>query len=307
MSMINEDLARRAKENMSFSDYRQGSATTEYNAEIARIIGLVEVAKRKVSDEGKAKLDHFLESYKVRYASWINKYNSNGSRHVSVMISGASNYNMRAHEKYLSREGKLWEKYEEFKNPEYKISSIVAGDKVIRTEDENAIEKLEAKIASLEKSQELMKAVNAIIRKKALTDEQKIAEMVKIGMNEENAKEALKPDYMGRVGFPSYSLQNNNATIRTAKERLGHIKKLRARENKEIIVELPESEESEAIRIVDNVQANRLQIFFPGKPDADVRTELKKNGFRWTPSIGAWQSYRSNHAIEVAKRIAQAS
>lgn len=303
--MINEDLARRAKENMSFSDYKAGSATAEYNAEIARITELVEAAKLKVSDEGKAKLDRFLASYKVRYANWINKRNANGSRHVSVMITGPSNYNMRAHEKYLSREGKLWEEYEEFKNPEWKISSIVAGDKIIRTEDEDAIEKLEAKIAGLERSQELMKSANAIIRKKPLTDDQKIAEMVKIGMSEENAKEALKPDYMGRIGFASYSLQNNNANIRTAKQRLEHIKKLRERGNKEIVVEpaTTESEES-AIRIVDNAEANRLQIFFPGKPDADVRTELKRNGFRWTPSIGAWQAYRSERANQLAQKIA---
>jgi hypothetical protein len=141
-SVINEDLARRSKENMSFSSYIPGSATAEYNQEIARVAELVEAAKLKVSDEGKAKLDRFLNSYKVHYANWINKSNANGSRHVSVMISGPANYNMRAHEKYLARERSLCKEYEEFKNPEYKISSIVAGDKVIRTEDKDAIEKL---------------------------------------------------------------------------------------------------------------------------------------------------------------------
>ena len=35
--MINETLARRAKENMSFSDYKPGSATSEFNAEIDRV------------------------------------------------------------------------------------------------------------------------------------------------------------------------------------------------------------------------------------------------------------------------------
>lgn len=306
MSMINEDLARRAKENMSFSDYKPGSATAEFNEEIARVAELVEAAKLKVSDEGKAKLDRFLESYKVRYANWVNKRNVNGSRHVSVMISGPSNYNMRAHEKYLSREGKLWEEYEEFRNPEYKISSIVAGDKVIRTEDENAIEKLEAKIAGLEEMQELMKATNAIVRKVKLTDAEKIEQITKLGISEERATSLLQPSHCCRYGFASYELTNNNATIRTAKQRLEYIKKLRARENTEIIVETvtTETEESDAVRIVDNVQANRLQIFFPGKPDAETRSELKKNGFRWTPSIGAWQAYRSERANQAAKRIA---
>ena len=38
-----------------------------------------------------------------------------------------------------------------------------------------------------------------------------------------------------------------------------------------------------------NREDNRLQVFFDGKPDADTRAELKSNGFRWAPSVGAWQ------------------
>ena len=41
------------------------------------------------------------------YANWINKSNSNGAGHVSVMIAGGSNYNMKKHEQYLNRERKL--------------------------------------------------------------------------------------------------------------------------------------------------------------------------------------------------------
>ena len=37
------------------------------------------------------------------------------------------------------------------------------------------------------------------------------------------------------------------------------------------------------------VEAMRLQIIFDGKPEADVRAVLKKHGFKWAPSQGAWQ------------------
>ena len=47
------------------------------------------------------------------------------------------------------------------------------------------------------------------------------------------------------------------------------------------------------IRIVDNVEENRVQIFFPGTPSFDVRKKLKQNGFRWSPTAGAWQRHRS--------------
>ncbi len=150
--MINETLARRAKENMSFSDYKEGSATAEYNETIAEATAQVEAAKLRVSPAGQEKLDRLLEWYKRAYANWVNKRNANGAGHVSVMIAGPSNYNMRAHEKYIAREGKIWEEYEEIKNLDNKIASIVRGDKVIHSDDKDAVEKIKAKIAKLESS-----------------------------------------------------------------------------------------------------------------------------------------------------------
>ena len=145
--MINEQLAKRAKENISFSDYKPGSATGDYNAEIARVAARIEAAKTKVSEEGQSRLDRLLTNYRTQYATWINDYNRNGAGHVSVMISGPSNYNMSAHNKYLNREGKLWERYDSIKDIDNRISAIVAGDKIIKSDDADAIEKLQTKLA----------------------------------------------------------------------------------------------------------------------------------------------------------------
>ncbi len=41
--------------------------------------------------------------------------------------------------------------------------------------------------------------------------------------------------------------------------------------------------------VVENVDVNRVQIVFPGKPEEAVRAVLKQNGFRWARSEGAWQ------------------
>ena len=48
---------------------------------------------------------------------------------------------------------------------------------------------------------------------------------------------------------------------------------------------------------------NRLQVFFDGKPDADTRAELKSSGFRWAPSVGAWQRQLTDNAIRAADRL----
>jgi hypothetical protein len=301
--MINEELARRTKENMSFSDYKPGSATAEYNAVIADAAEKIEKAKLRVSPEGQERLDSILERYKVTYANWINKSNANGAGHVSVMISGPSNYNMRTHEKYMNRVRTLWAEYGEINDIDHKIWSIVNGDKIIKSDDANAIEKLQTKIDKLQASQDLMKAANKIIKKKKLTDEEKIAELVKLGISEEAAKGLLQGDFCGRVGFASYSLTNNNATIRNAKQRIEHLQRLAEKAATTPVEDL--TTEINGIRIVDNLEAQRLQVIFPGKPEANIREQLKKNGFRWSPANGAWQSYRSDRAERTAKEIVE--
>ena len=270
MNMINEELARRSKENMSFSNYTPGSATSEFNQEIAEVTAAIEKAKAKVSPEAQIKLDNLLCSYASRYANWTNKRNSNGANHVSVMISGPSNYNMSKHEKYLSREGKLWAEYDEFKNIYNRIDAIVTGDRIIKSNDVNALDKLKEKLAKAQEEHAAYKAYNAQAR-----------------------KDKTAPHM-------AYVMSNSNGRIKGIKDRIAHLERLAHQETKEIIIE---TESSEGIRIVDNVQACRLQIFFNGKPCAEVRTQLKKNGFRWTPSISAWQSYRSDHANRAAREI----
>ena len=38
----------------------------------------------------------------------------------------------------------------------------------------------------------------------------------------------------------------------------------------------------------------RVQLVFDGKPDNETRDLLKKNGFKWAPSQGAWQRQLNN-------------
>ena len=48
---------------------------------------------------------------------------------------------------------------------------------------------------------------------------------------------------------------------------------------------------------------NRLQIFFDDKPDEETRTALKSNGFRWAPSVSAWQRQLNDNAIYAAGKL----
>ena len=47
--------------------------------------------------------------------------------------------------------------------------------------------------------------------------------------------------------------------------------------------------------------AARVEVEFPGKPSAEIRTALKGRGFRWDPVKVCWYGRDEAFAIEVAK------
>lgn len=51
------------------------------------------------------------------------------------------------------------------------------------------------------------------------------------------------------------------------------------------------------VRVLQNVSDNRLQLFFDGKPPAEMITKLKKSGFKWSPRNKAWQRQLTPNAI----------
>jgi len=166
---------------------------------------------------------------------------------------------------------------------------------VISSDDPAAIVKLIEKLQKLEETQNYMKVANKIVKNKKLQDVEKVEKLQEMKISEKNALALLQPDYCGRVGFADYQLTNNNATIRNTKQRIEQLRKQQSQETKEA--------EINGVKMVDNVEDNRLQLFFDGIPAAETRTELKRNGFRWSPSNGCWQSYRGQYQIDRAKRI----
>ncbi|MCT4647402.1 MAG: DUF3560 domain-containing protein [Carboxylicivirga sp.] len=164
-------------------------------------------------------------------------------------------------------------------------AKIAENNNAISSDDPEAITKLKEKVASLESAQKRMKEANKVVRKISFTQDQKVKGLEAIGYSIDQAKEILTPDFAGRVGFPGYVLTNNNATIKTAKNRLEKLQKELTEETTERL--------EHGIRIVDSIEVNRLQFFFDGKPDEVVRLQLKQNGFRWSGRNGCWQAYRS--------------
>lgn len=288
---INEEAARRANDMNSFRDYKAGSATAEYRRMVDAATELAERQKQRVDPMYHEKIDRLLETYCRKLAENMNASYSIEARCPSILISGGGNFPVRKKEKQNAARDRNLEEWNYIQGLLDKIRSVGTGG--ISSDDPQAVEKLEAKLAALEKHQEMMKAANAAIRMKdpAKGD----AKLAELGYTPEDIAKLREPDFCGRIGYPSYEIQNNNANIRRIRGRIAELKKLTE--------STPEGWEFDGGRVVVNATENRLQVIFDGKPDADVRTELKGEGFRWAPSQGAWQRQLTDNAMRAARRL----
>ncbi len=176
-------------------------------------------------------------------------------------------------------------------------AQAAANNNAIRSDDPDAIEKLEEKLAALQAQHERDKAMNAYYRKhktvKGFTDmDDERAAKIDAAVAELNAR----PYSSGKhVPVPSWVLSNRNGEMSRLKKRIEALRQVDQMEHVEI--DFPGGQ------IVTNEDVNRVQILFDEKPDADMRSKLKRNGFRWSPSESAWQTLRTPAALRCAKRI----
>lgn len=287
---INEEAARRAKDMNSFCGYTEGSATASYRRYVDEASELAEKCKKSVDPMYHEQINALLDRYAKRLAENLNNANVIDARVPSVMIAGPANFPVRAKEKQNAARDRNMEEYNEIRGLLEKMKSVGHGG--IQSDDPNAIEKLREKICNAEVMQEHMKIVNAYYRK------HKTLEGCD-ALNEKEIREitaSMSRDWRTDPSpFASYELTNNNANIRRMRERLEQLEKAKNTETKE--------HDINGIRVVENTEAMRIQLFFPGKPDDATRTLLKSNGFLWAPSVGAWQRQLTSNGRYACKMV----
>lgn len=292
---INEDAARRAKQANSYFDYREGSATASYRAEVDKATRIAEAQKARVSSEYHEKIDALLDKFARKLADNMNRRYEIDARVPSVMIAGGSNFNVRAKEKQNASRDTNEAEYQEIQSILSHIQSVGMGG--IMSDDKNAIAKLTAKLESLEALQAKMRAANVYYRKHKTLDGCPDLGAVEI----ETLKAAMKDSALyGSVPFAPYELSNNNANIRRVKERIAQLEKEQQR-----AAEIADSEpaQGDGYKLVENAELGRIQFLFDGKPDDDTRAFLKSNGFRWAPSESAWQRMLNDNGRYAAKQV----
>lgn len=171
---------------------------------------------------------------------------------------------------------------------ERRAASVGSGG--ISSDDPAAVRKLREELAKLEALQERMKSANRCVRRNDRVG------LAALGFSERHIDELFTPDFVGRLGFPSYAITNNGTNMRRIKQRIEDIEKRD---------QTPASEtlEGEGWSITESVEENRIIIRLDEKPSRDILATLRQYGFKWSPTRGAHVRMRSNGALYAAKRV----
>jgi len=154
-------------------------------------------------------------------------------------------------------------------------------DRSIFSDDANAIEELEARIADNEAKRERMKTVNRLYKKGDA------AGLAALGFTLDTikAKLAAAGPYWGSAPHLPYELTNLGARIRADKERIATIRARQARAD--------QAEAAGGVVVESKPEWNGYcRVTFAEKPDREILTALKAAGFVW--GNGSWSGKAEN-------------
>lgn len=286
---INEEMARRAKEMNSFSDYKMGSATNDYTSQINAVLEIAEEFASKsayIKDEPEriTEAQRYIDYYSMKFAEYINKDNEISCRCPSVMIAGPANFPVRKKQKQVA----AWEannkNYISIRDARYRLHYILMESHPISSSDPEALEKLNRKLEKLTEE-----------HKEHLAANKRAAAEVKAGRatyqyGTFGAVHTIEGEYL-----PTYFTDNENAEMRRIKQRIAELEKAKDR---------PSTESSgDGWSLYEDNEAGRICFEFDGKPEQSIIDLLKHNGFRWSPSRKRWQRQNTDNGIRAAESI----
>jgi hypothetical protein len=145
----------------------------------------------------------------------------------------------------------------------------------IYSDDSDAVEALEARIAENEAQRATMREANKIYRANPKNQEtpEKVHKLMELGLSEAKAKAGFTPDFGGRYGFADYELSNLGGRISADKKRLEFI---RDRQQKRAL-----AEESPTGVVIQPAAHGYTRVIFAEKPAREILDSLKAAGFFW--------------------------
>lgn len=178
--------------------------------------------------EKQAILKEELERYRQGFLEKNAAYLQAKSRVMSSMVTGPARFPTDRNRKRSDAADARREELNDWsRKAQSSIAKKVSGEGPIMSYEPSAVQNLRKELATREKAHGIMVAVNKIVKDKKLLTEQKVERLMKEhAVKEETARNYLKGDIMGNVGFPDYALKNSSANIRRLRDRLESVAKL---------------------------------------------------------------------------------
>lgn len=115
------------------------------------------------------------------------------------------------------------------------------------------------------------------------------------------------PMITGPANFPVARMQKYNRwEENSAREMIDFVNKaLKPKfERKEIDYKIEAKEYTIGeVTVIQNIENNRLQLAFPGKPCDEMISTLKSNGYKWSPRFKTWQRQLTPMAINSLRYV----
>lgn len=193
------------------------------------------------------------------------------------------------------------------------------GDKIDNT-DPYAIEKISGKIKFMEDAHDVTLLYNKMCKKNGVsnwswadrTDEDRAKRRDVLTQTVNAAKEQGFSDAVIKEGIEHPFGSNQTAEIRRNKQRLEELQTRQAKLEERKASESNGGTGSSANTgrvdfeggyVYENPELDRIQIIYDGKPAREIIDKLKHNGFRWSPSQGAWQRQLNRNGRSAVNRV----
>ena len=267
------NLAYRAYSNISFSPEKRAERTVlEHEQE------LNEDLKTIPEDEQQRYIDNYVKYLK----SWLGAM----SNCYSVMITGGSNFNNSRHEKANRAENARREEFLNWRERALKaIEKKIEENKPIEQKTNERWEKLRKEI-SQKIEWGFVANCYSMIERLAHNGE---LELVNNCLN-------LITEYNSTHSRPFMTNRHKVWQLpKIAEKAREKAEQMQTKESQDEIIN--------GVRVVKNFQADRLQLYFEGKPSTETISTLKHSAFKWSPSNGCWQRQLTNNAIYAMQTI----
>lgn len=263
------EAAYRAYSNISFDPEKRAEAIVyEYEEQLNTDIDSMPESEQQ----------RYIDGYKKYLFAWL----SAKSRCLSSMITGPANFPVRRNEKANRTEHTRSVEFSEWRTKALK--SIARKTEELRPQSEK-----DAEIFCFYKEQvdDLFNGyshlVNGFAKRVETLAKNGHVELVQSILDYLNSQQIEKNKIVATQRHSVWLLADMAKTFRASLE------SVKTAESTE--------EKINGVRVVKNQQADRIQLFFDGKPDPEMISKLKHAAFKWSPTNGCWQRQLTQNAI----------